>query len=97
MESIESRFDRIGHEDPGHCEFGKIQHKRSQRPDLHAFLLLDEVFPSPGNDMVSAAEHDQIWLAPDEELLDALSDAQILELIRCGVMVSEYGGLCMFS
>ncbi len=75
--------------------FEKIENKRSQRPDLHAFLLLDELFPGTG-DMVSAAEHDEIYLAIEEKQAETLTDEQIIELSRCGVRCGEYG-LCMFA
>ncbi|MEQ8636876.1 hypothetical protein [Gimesia maris] len=75
--------------------FEKVENKRSQRPDLHAFLLLDELFPG-NRDMVAAAEHDEIYLAIETEQAETLTDDQISELIRCGVRCGEYG-LCMFA
>jgi hypothetical protein len=73
-----------------HGEFDKIENKRSTRPDLHVFLLLDELFPSDnGSDIVSAAEHDQIWLDVSEEQMETLTEPQILELVRCGVFIDE--------
>ncbi len=84
--------------DYDYMKFGKIENKRSDRPDLHAWLLLDELFPNPGQDMVSAAEHDQIWLDVDGEQLETLTDDQILELLRCGVMHDdEHDCLFMFA
>ncbi len=79
---IYDRFEAVSKE---HYEFNRIENKRSERPDLHAFLLLDELFPYPGVDMVSCAEHDTIWLEPGGDKLSALTDDQILELVRCGV------------
>ncbi len=90
-------------------EFEKVQNKRSKRPDLHAFLLLDEIVPpqptrgrpdrlDQSHDMIAAAEHDEIWLATScNELNKNATDEQILELVRCGVRYDDaYQSLCMF-
>lgn len=88
-------------------KFERVANKRSKRPDLHAFLLLDEIVPpepTPGFpdrtdqsfDMVSAAEHDEIWLETDtEKLAENATEEQIVELIRCGVRLSD-DSLAMF-
>lgn len=89
------RFEAVNGE---YLEFGRIENKRSQRPDMHAWLLLDELFPNPGRDMVSAAEHDEIYLDVKGWKLEKLTDDQILELVRCGVMHSdEHDCLWMFA
>lgn len=66
--------------------------------DLCAFALLDKKFPAErGIDMVSAAEHDQIWLRIERHQIAQLSDDEILYLTRCGVMYEEdTEGLSMF-
>ena len=79
---IHERFEAVNDD---YIKFDRVENKRSERPDLHAWLLLDELFPNPGHDMVSAAEHDEIWLDVDDEQLETLTDEQILELVRCGV------------
>ena len=76
-------------------EFDRIKNKRSNRPDLHAFLLLDELFPRD-RDIVSAAEHDEIWLDVETSEIEKLTEEQIIELIRCGVRYSE-DSLAMFA
>lgn len=83
---INERFEVA---DDEYLKFERIENKRTQRPDLHAFLLLDEMFPGT-TDMVTCAEHDEFWLEP-EGRLNLLSDEQILELVRCGV---RYDALC---
>ena len=81
-----------------YLNFDGIEEKRSTRPDLHAFLLLDELFHNAGRDMVSAAEHDIIFLDVDYEVIEKLTDKQIVELTRCGVHYSEeFGCLAMFA
>lgn len=70
----------------------------SEVPDLHAFLLLDDLFPNPDNDMIAAAEHDKYWLDVDGEAIAKLTDDQILELVRCGVIYdSDVDSLAMFA
>ena len=66
-----------------YLEFDRVENKRSSRPDLHAFMLLDELFPRD-RDMVCAAEHDQIWLDVSAGEIDTLLDEHIVELQRCG-------------
>lgn len=68
----------------------------TKRPDLNAFILLDKISPG-SSDILVAAEHDQIWLEHSEETVAKLTDEQILELSRCGVMFDESeDGMVMF-
>jgi len=94
IEAQEDRWERVG----GAYffkDFDAIPNKRSRRPDLHAFLLLDELFPSD-RDIACAARHDEIYLRFGGPEVEKLSDEQIIELSRCGVRYSE-GSLCMFT
>lgn len=79
-------------------EFDRVANKRTQRADLHAYLLLDELVPGKG-DIVEAAQHDEIFLAvPPEELAAVATREQVVELIRCGVRYArEYDSLAMFT
>jgi hypothetical protein len=75
--------------------FERVEHKLSNRPDIHAFLLLDQLCPGT-RDMVSAAEHDEIYLDVDvKELLERATDEQLIDLHRCGVRAGD-NGLAMF-
>jgi hypothetical protein len=95
MMDTHERFEAFNDD---YLKFDRIENKRNQRPDLHAWLLLDELFPNPGRDMVAAAEHDEIWLDVDGKKLEKLTDEQILELVRCGVRYdSKYNCLAMFA
>lgn len=79
-----------------YIQFEKVEHKRSSRPDIHAFILLNELVPGT-EDMVSAAEHDEIYISIDvDKLAEAISEDQAVELIRCGVRMGDYDGLAMF-
>jgi hypothetical protein len=67
-----------------------------RRPDINAFLLLDRL--SPGDrDMVSAGEHDEIFLDVEpHELMKVASEEDLLDLMRCGVFYdSEANSLVM--
>ena len=80
-------------------EFKRIQTPRHPRPDIAAFLLLHELVPEDpeylarvghASDMVSAAEHDQIWLATDvEKFAQVATEEHVIELLRCGVNYCE--------
>lgn len=70
-------------------EFDKVEIKLSNRPDLHAFLLLDRLVPSKMK-IVSGADYDEIWLeVTPTQLAEVASEQQIIELIRCGVRLSD--------
>jgi hypothetical protein len=81
-----------------YLKFERVENKRSKRPDLHVFLLIDELFPNPGRDVVCAAEHDVFYLDITGAQIEDLTDEQILELTRCGVHYdSETDSLAMFA
>ena len=66
-----------------------IKNKLNLRPDLHAFLLLDKLIPGDRS-MVSDSEHDKIWLDINlENLAEVITEEQVIELIRCGVMLED--------
>ena len=93
-EDLQDRFESVN-DDYG--KFELVENKRNSRPDIHAFLVLDEIFPSSGRDIVSAASHDVIYLEIDGDELDRLLDSEILEIVRCGVMYDgENDCLSMF-
>lgn len=93
MENISAVFDKF---DDEYLKFDRVEHKLSNRPDLHAFLMLDSLLPGSG-DMVAAAAHDEIFLDIDLDELSATSvtEEQVRDLVRCGVRESD-DGLCMF-
>jgi len=76
-------------------DFAKVESKCNRRRDLHALLLLDELFPSD-HDIVINATHEQIFLDVDDDKIETLSDEQIVELSRCGVFYDECGYLSMW-
>jgi len=78
-------------------KFDRVEVKLAQRPDLHAFLLMDQILSGTG-DVVTAAEHDKIYLYPEiDALREVITAEQILELSRCGVLYDEeVDSLAMF-
>jgi hypothetical protein len=78
-------------------KFERITEKLSQRPDIHAFILLDKLVPGKGG-IIGGASHDLIGLDVDpEQLLKVATKDQLRDLHRCGVRYdSDVGGLGMF-
>jgi hypothetical protein len=78
-------------------KFEDVDPKLSSRPDIHAFILLNQLLPG-NRDMVSAAGHDQIWLDVDlEALAEVATVDHIRQLEACGVHYdSDYDSLYMF-
>ena len=91
---MHDRFEAVNDD---YLEFDRVENKLSTRPDIHAFILLNEIFPGDTG-MISAASHDAICLDANWKELNKLTDDQILELVRCGVMYSsENDCLSMFT
>ncbi len=91
-------MEAIFHEDHDeYIKFDRVEKKRSNRPDLHAFLLLDELQPR-SCDMVCSSHHDEFYLDTElnDEFIEKLTRDTVIELIRCGVRYSE-DSFCMFS
>lgn len=90
------RWDRVGGKQ-FLKEFSSIENKRSERRDLHAFILLAELFPGDG-DIVADAGHEKIYLDFGGAESERLTDDQIIELSRCGVLFEdEADSLYMFT
>jgi hypothetical protein len=94
MEEIDETFERVNED---FLKFQDVANPRHPRRDLCAFMLLHELVPSD-DDMVAAAEHDQIWLGVDAEAFAAVATEDIIRaLSRCGVFWdSDNESLSMF-
>jgi len=69
-------------------KFDRVEQKLSSRPDIHAFLLLDTLFP--GNaDIVCSALHDQIYLDVSQDQIDELTEGNVIDLLRCGILYDQ--------
>lgn len=92
-DQLEALFEN---DDDEFLKFDRVEPKRSNSPDIHAFLLLNELCPPHSNrDMVCGARRDEIFLRVEqEELAAVVTEAQVIELIRCGVRLDN-GNLCM--
>jgi hypothetical protein len=93
-------FDKFGEE--GDVDFfEKLEHPikmEFKRRDLCAFVKLNEIVDCDDDydDIVSAADHDQIWLGVElEDLAKVITAADIQFLSACGVFISDYS-LSMF-
>ena len=92
MIDIQSAFDAA---EEDFLKFNRVVDKLHTRPDICAFLLVDKLCPGE-DDMVSHAQHDEIFLTVDPDALALVAtEADILTLVRCGVRYSE-DSLCMF-
>jgi hypothetical protein len=81
------------HSDEEYLEFERVPQKLSQRPDLHAFLLLESLFPRD-RDMVRSARHGQFWLDVDiDEFAPVATEPLIVELLRCGISLFDSDSL----
>ena len=101
LEELQAMFEK--HKDE-FLKFDRVNNPAHRRPDLCAFLMLDaavDVKNARGgySAMVSAAEHDEIYLVIDaEELAKVATDDLVRDLIRCGVLYdSTYDCLAMFT
>ena len=62
-----------------------LERSKESRADMEAFILLDKLAPGT-EDMIVASEHDEIYLAPDPEVVAKnATEADVITLIRCGV------------
>lgn len=93
--NLKEVFDKF-EDDYGRDE--DIAVRLSGRPDLNAFMLLDQLQPESA-DMISASEHDEFFLSIDcEKLAEVITEEQVRDLVRCGVMYSDgYESLTMYS
>lgn len=102
LSELKSAFDRHTNE---HLHFERIESPRHPRPDLCAFLMLHDIAPGKPYEngqwpnIVSAAMHDEFFLATNpEDLAEAVTDEQVRDLVRCGVMFdTATDSLSMFA
>jgi len=90
VEELNDIFEKYDDRDE-FLKFDRVRDRYSNRTDLHAFILLDKLIPSD-YDIISGAEHDEIYLGIDiEELAKVISEDDILTLIRCGCRLDSEG------
>ena len=77
-------------------EWDKVDPKMSDCRDLHGMLMLHALCPTT-NDIVSAADHDQIWFSADPEIVAGnITEDQIKDILRCGLSYSDHEGFYSF-
>ena len=82
-----------------HLRFKDVTEKLSSRPDLCAFLILERLIPNETGDIISASEHDEIYIDVDVKKLEKVAtEEDIRNLVACGVMYDEENdSLSMFT
>jgi len=82
--------------DDDYGSFDEIKGKLSTRPDIHAFILLNLMVPGK-TDMITSSRDDEIYLDVDvDELVEEnATENQIIDLIRCGVILEDEEYLMM--
>lgn len=92
--TLKKRFEQYEND---YLDFGSVILPRCPRPDICALLLLHELQPM-SRCIIGSAEYEQIYLAVDPDALAlVVTDEQIRDLVRCGVLYDEVtGGLTMF-
>ena len=86
QDGLDEMFDRFSDD---YMEFDKIKKKRSNRSDLHAFMLLDELMPSEF-DIIGMTGHKEFWLSIDlDDFCKVANEEIVLELIRCGIRLDK--------
>lgn len=93
---IEATFKKF---DGEYIKFERIENPPSRSPDIVAFLLLDKLVPCKADtNIIRAVERGQFYMlhlrSDIRKLADAASEADILMLVRCGVMYDE-GAECL--
>lgn len=83
VEELVKDFDICSEE---YKKFERVEDKRSSRPDINAFILLNELVPDK-EQIIAAVAHDTFYLKVDmDKLVQVINRRHIVELIRCGVM-----------
>lgn len=97
MIDLEQAFEAASDE---FIKFERIENPLHRRPDICAFLKLDQLVPTDNvRDMVCAAEHDEFFLDVEPEKLAAVATQEdIVYLHRCGVRYdTSTDSLAMFT
>lgn len=88
IDEIRELFEK---HDEEFLKFEKVENKLSNKRDLHAFMLLDQLSKDKSGDIIGHAEHDEYLLNFDEEEIENLDLTEniIIDLRRCGVLFDE--------
>lgn len=65
--------------------FDRVERKLSEVMDVHLFMVLGRLSPNV-REIITGAEHDKVYIAGDAGwLVDAATEDEIRDLIRCGL------------
>lgn len=82
MKNLKKLFEK--HEDES-CEFDRITHPISQRPEICGFLLLDKLVPQKGS-LIDFTDGHEIKLDVDlKKLNEVITEGDVITLLRCGI------------
>lgn len=88
IQKLKEKFEKF---DGEYLKFDLVENKFSTRRDIHAFILLNQLHPAIV-DIVGGANHDEIFLNVDHELIAKFAtEEQVADLVRCGVIYGQYG------
>ena len=83
LEEMTALFQKHSDE---YLKFENVLLRLSLVPDLCAFLILESIAHTATH-IVVCAEHDEIWLSHDPEIVAAnATEEQLIDLLRCGVL-----------
>lgn len=86
LKTIASIFDKYDNEV---YNFDKIENKLDSKREIHAILLLDNLFPD--DNPFDSCDKDYLFLGLSINNIKKLTDENILELSRCGIYLDlEY-------
>jgi len=87
LEKVEELFEFWNDQ---YGEFDLIENKFSKKRDLHAFILLDKLFPDLDDDIVGSTGHEEFYIGIDmEDFAKVATEEIIIDLLRCGVLYDE--------
>ncbi|MCP4342085.1 MAG: hypothetical protein GY799_25185 [Desulfobulbaceae bacterium] len=77
--------------------FERVSLPLSNRPDMHALKCLDSLFPTEPGESVMIGEvcNEGIYFELTKEQISLLSEGQVINLTRCGVIYDEERKLLM--
>lgn len=84
--------------DEEYHDFKSVKNPPCESSDLSAFMLIHKFMISKEADVITSAEHDEIYLPSIDDLdLEKITEDDIISLIRCGVRYDQnYECLSMF-
>lgn len=83
------------YENDEHSRFDHVEHKLSQRGDVHAIMLLDKLIPGDHYALEYVVDASVVFSWKVGDVAKVISAEQVLELVQCGVYIDEDEDLCL--